>query len=132
MCVAASRCVRHENLRLRTFHFSVACIRAASKLVRDPLGQHLVGQLIRSGGGVGANYNSACHAKSRPDFAAKVTIVAEEAAEAVFWFEVFVAVDLMADVEARPLILEGRELTAIAIASAKTARRRKKEEDDEP
>lgn len=122
--------MRHENLRLRTFRYSVACIRVAATLVSHPLGRHLVGQLIRSGGGVGSNYNSACHAKSRPDFASKVSTVAEEAAEAVFWLEVFVAADLMSDPVARPLIAEGRELASIATASARTARRRKKAEGD--
>jgi hypothetical protein len=58
-------------------------------------------------------------------------IVAEEAAKAVYSLEVFVAVELMSDAVARPLIVEGSELTSIAVASAKTARRRKKEGDAE-
>jgi four helix bundle protein len=127
MSVAALRCMRHENLRLRSFRYSVSCIRAAAPLLKDPLGRLLASQLVRSGGVVEANYNSACHAKSQPDFASKIA-VAEEAAEAAYWFEMFVAVGLMTDTAARPLIIEGRELAAIAIASAKTARRRKAEE----
>jgi four helix bundle protein len=79
--------------------------------------------------GIGSNYDAACHAKSRADFAAKVTIVAEEASEAVYWLEVFVAVDLLTDAAARPLIIEGNELAAIATASARTARRRPSEGD---
>ena len=119
--------MRHDNLRHRTFQFSVSCIRAAAALLRDPLGRILANQLVRSGGGVGANYNSACHARSRPDFASKIAIVAEEAAEAAYWLELFVAVDLMTGAAAKPLIVESRELAAIAIASARTARRRKVE-----
>jgi four helix bundle protein len=84
--------MRHDNLRLRTFQFSISCIKAAAPALKDPLGRLLANQLVRSGGGVGANYNSACHAKSRPDFASKISIVAEEAAEAAYWLEVFVAV----------------------------------------
>jgi hypothetical protein len=61
-----------------------------------------------------------------------VSTVAEEAAEAVFWLEVFVACDLISDNVVRALIIEGRELTAIATASAKTARRRKRPGDAEP
>jgi four helix bundle protein len=120
--------MRHENLRLRTFQYSVSCIRAAAPLLTDPLGRLLASQLVRSGGAVGANNNSASHAKSRPDFASKIAVVAQEAAEAAYWFEMFVAVGLMADNAARALIVEGRELAAIAIASARTARRRKAEE----
>jgi hypothetical protein len=63
--------MRHDTLRIRTFHYSVACIRIARLLLTDPLGRLIVGQLVRSGGGVGSNYNSACHAKSRADFAAR-------------------------------------------------------------
>jgi four helix bundle protein len=119
--------MRHENLRLRTFQYSVACIQPARVLLTDPLGRLLLHQLVRSGGAVGANYNSACHAKSRPDFASKIAIVAEEAAEAAYWFEIFVAIGVMTEAAARPLIVESRELAAIAIASARTARRRKVE-----
>jgi hypothetical protein len=54
-------------------------------------------------------------------------VVAEEAAEAAYWLEVFVAVGLMTSAVARPLIVESRELAAIAVASARTARRRKME-----
>jgi four helix bundle protein len=89
--------MRHENLRLRTFHYSVACIRAARALLADPLGRLLANQVVRSGGAVGANYNSACHAKSRPDFASKIAVVAEEAAEAAYWFEIFVAIGVMTE-----------------------------------
>jgi four helix bundle protein len=120
--------MRHENLRVRTFHYSVACIRAARPLLADPLGRLLIGQQARSGAAVGANYNSACHARSRADFASKMGVVAEEAAEAAYWFEVFIAVGLLSGEAAKPLIIEGRELAAIAIASARTARRRKAEE----
>jgi four helix bundle protein len=84
--------------------------------------------LVRSGGAVGANYNSACHAKSRLDFASKITVVAEEAAEAAYWLEIFVALALMTDAVAKPLIIESRELAAIAVASARTARRRNVED----
>ncbi len=119
--------MRHENLRLRTFQYSLSCIQAARPLLTDPLGRVLAAQLIRSGSGVGSNYNSACHAKSRPDFASKIAVVAEEASEAAYWLEIFVALGLMTESTARVLISEGRELAAIAIASARTARRRKVE-----
>jgi hypothetical protein len=56
---------------------------------------------------------------------AKIAVVAEEAAEAVYWLEVFVALNLIVESVANPLIAESRELAAIAVASARTARRRK-------
>jgi four helix bundle protein len=113
----------HQNLRDRTFRFAVQSIRAVKPLLGDHLGRHLVGQVVRSSGGVASNYLAACHAKSRPDFAAKITVAAEEASETAMWFRLFVEVELMAASEAKPLIQEGMELTSIAIASARTARR---------
>ena len=61
--------------------------------------------------------------RSRRDFASKISIVAEEAAETSVWLRLFVALDLMKDGVAQPLAKEGEELTAIAIASAQTARK---------
>ena len=115
--------MRHDNLRDRTFNFAVATIKAVRPLINDPLGRHLVGQAIRSGAAVASNYRSACHARSRPDFASKISIVAEEAAETSVWIRLFVALELMKDGVAQPLVAESEELTAIAIASAQTARR---------
>jgi four helix bundle protein len=117
----------HQNLRDRTFQFAVHSIRAAKPLIGDPLGRHLVGQVVRSSGGVASNYLAACHAKSRPDFAAKITVVAEEASETAMWFGLLVEVELITASEAKPLIQEALELTSIAIASARTARRPRSE-----
>jgi len=120
-CVALG--MRHDNLRDRTFNYAVATIKSVRPLIDDPLGRHLVGQPIRSSAAVASNYRSACHARSRRDFASKISIVAEEAAETSVWLRLFVALELLADSVAQPLVGEGEELTAIAVASAITARR---------
>ena len=44
-------------------------------------------QMLRSGTSVGANYRSACCAKSRADFIAKMAIVQEECDETLYWME---------------------------------------------
>lgn len=125
--VVCSACrMRHDNLRDRTFSYAVATIKAVRPLINDPLGRHLVGQAIRSSAAVASNYRSACHARSRPDFASKVSIVAEEAAETSVWLRLFVALGLVADSTVQPMVSESEELTAIAIASAQTARKPKK------
>jgi four helix bundle protein len=114
--------MRHDNLRDRTFNYAVATIKAIRPLLNYPLGRHLVGQPIRSSASVASNYRSACHAKSRRDFASKISIVAEEAAETTVWLRLLVALDLLIESAARPLVSEGEELTAIA-TSAQTARK---------
>ena len=42
-------------------------------------------QLLRSATSVGANYRSACRAKSSSDMIAKLAIVEEEADESMYW-----------------------------------------------
>ena len=64
-------------------------------------------------------------APSRADFAAKVSIVAEEASETGFWFRLFVALELLAHEGAEPIVTEARELASIATASAQTAKGRR-------
>lgn len=93
--------------------------------MQDPLGRHLAGQLFRAASGVAANYDGACHAKSRRDFAAKISIVAEEASESAVWLRIFVEIGVMKDSEVRSLVIEANELAAIATASARTARGRR-------
>jgi four helix bundle protein len=121
----------HENLKDRTFQFAVTTIRAAKPLVGDPLGKHLIGQVVRSSGGVASNYGAACHAKSRPDFAAKISTMAEDAAETVLWLRLFTELGLLATAVTQPLVQEGNELTSIAIASARTARRPRRDQRDQ-
>ena len=70
-----------------------------------------------------SNYTSACHAESRTDFAAKISIVAEEASETVLWLRLIVELELLKVTAVQPLISEGEELAAIAVSSARTARR---------
>lgn len=116
----------YQHLKDRTFRFAVDSIKAARPLLADQLGRHLVGQVVRSSSSVAANYDAASNAQSRPAFASKVAVVAEEASETGLWFRLFVALDLMPAERALPLIREARELTSIAVASAQTARGRRK------
>lgn len=82
----------------------------------------LVKQLLRAATAVGANYRSACHAKSRADFIAKVSIAEEEADEVQYWLEVMLELNLLDRDTFGPLHREAQELTAIFVASGKTAK----------
>jgi four helix bundle protein len=79
-------------------------------------------QLLRSGTSVGANYRSACRARSRPDFISKVGIAIEEADESLYWMEILIQAGIMGKNTLVPLMQEGNELIAILTASVKTAR----------
>jgi four helix bundle protein len=62
----------------------------ASELPSDRLGTAIGNQLKRSGASVGANFRSACRARSKADMASKLGIVVEEADEVQYWLEMMV------------------------------------------
>jgi four helix bundle protein len=72
---------------------------------------------------VGANYRAVCRAKSTADFISKFSNVLEEADETAFWIELLVDALKVRPQEARGLLREANELTAIAVTSINTARR---------
>lgn len=82
-------------------------------------------QLVRSATSVGANYRSACRAKSIADFIVKMAIVEEEADECLYWMELLVESGPVPKGHLTDLMGEADELTAITVASIKTARNRR-------
>ena len=114
-----------EELKKRTKKFALQVIEAVNKFPRTMPGEIVGRQVVRSATSVGANYRSACRAKSHADFISKLGIVEEEADESLYWLELAVDAKLMAANDAAPLIKEADELTAIFTASRKTARKSK-------
>lgn len=113
----------NENLKRRTKRFALDVIKFVESLPKDETGRVLGRQLLRSGTSVGANYRSACRAKSTPDFISKLGNVEEEADESSYWLELLVEAGNVTQLKAEPLIREANELVAIAIASINTARK---------
>jgi four helix bundle protein len=85
-------------------------------------GQIISRQLLRSATSVGANYRAACRAQSRAEFAAKLSIVVEEADETLYWLELLKESGFIQPERLRELIKEADELVAIATSSRKTAK----------
>jgi len=79
-------------------------------------------QLIRSATSVGANYRSACRAKSTADIIAKLSLVEEEADESLFWMELIVESGLLPQEKLTNLMSETNEILAMTVASIKTLR----------
>ena len=80
------------------------------------------GQLVRCSTSVAANYRAVCVAQSKAGFISKMSIEIEEVDESHFWLEFIVDESLMERRLVEPLLREANELTAIFIASRKTAR----------
>jgi four helix bundle protein len=73
------------ELRKRTKRFALDVMRFTEALPRKRTTDVIGKQLLRCGTSVGANYRSACRARSKPDFISKMGIVLEEADEALYW-----------------------------------------------
>lgn len=82
--------------------------------------------MLRSGTSVGAQYREAIRAKSVADFVSKIEGSLREIEETRYWLELMIESELLRDVEKiHVLMKEASELTAILVASARTAKRGK-------
>ena len=113
----------------RTKKFTIDCWILCSKLPKTREFNAYVNQLIRCSSSVGANYRASQRAKSTPDFINKLKIVEEEADESHFFLELLLDISTLENLniqaEINPLVKEANEITAIIVASIKTARTNK-------
>jgi len=114
-----------KELQCRTKQFALRVIRLVEALPRRRTAQVIGNQLLRSATSVAANYRAACRARSQADFVHKLGIVEEEADESLFWLEMVVETNLMPEARVQDLIQEADELTAIFVASRKTAKKKR-------
>jgi four helix bundle protein len=117
-----SRIERARELQDRTKRFAIAVIQFFSRLPKMEPARILGRQLIRSGTSVAANYRAACRARSAADFISKISIVAEEADETLFWLELIVESRLLEARTVEPLIAGCAELLKVFSASLATAK----------
>jgi len=112
-----------DQLKDRTKQFSLRVIRLVEALPKTRTATVIGMQLLRCATSVGANYRAACRAQSRADFAAKMSIVETEADESVFWLEILTEAGILKKPLVSQLVKEANELTAIAVASRRTAKK---------
>src|SRR5205814_4063146 len=84
-----------EQLRDRTKRFALRVIRLFRALPKTDEARVIGRQMLRSGTSVGANYRAVCRARSRKEFISKISVVVEEADEAVFWFELLIEAQIV-------------------------------------
>ena len=115
-----------EELRRRMFGLAVRSIAFVRALPKGTVEFRLGGQLIDSGTSVPAQYRAACRAQSTRDFIAKIKKLEEEADESALWLALLRAAGLPDRLKSESDALEDEfsQVTAIAVASAKTARAR--------
>lgn len=116
------------QLKARTKAFALRVITLVDALPNKRSAEVIGRQLQRSATSVGANYRSACRGRSRKEFVAKLGIVEEEADESGYWIELLAESGLISGKRVADLTREADELTAIMVASIKTARAKAKTE----
>jgi len=116
--------MNEPQMKDRTKQFALRIWKMADALPTSRSGNAIANQIVRSSTSVAANYRALCRSKSRADFINKTSIVEEEADESGFWLEMIVDAGLMSDARVKPLVQEANEITAMLVASRKTAIRR--------
>jgi four helix bundle protein len=102
-----------KELELRTKTFAIRVIKFVANLPKNRVTDVLGFQLLKAGTSIGANYSEANRAESRNDFIHKIGIVSKEAAETMYWLELFKETDLANSKELEWLYNESNELLAI-------------------
>lgn len=111
-----------NTLRTRTKQFALRVMKLVDALPNTRGGDIIGRQLFRSGTSVGANYRAAQRGRSRAEFCAKLGIVEEECDESSYWLELLVESGMVAEELLADLMREANEITAMVVASIRTAR----------
>jgi four helix bundle protein len=77
------------NIAEASFNFSVRIINIVKCMPLDSINNILSRQLIKSSTSIGAQIREARHAESKADFIHKLSIAQKEAAETLYWLELF-------------------------------------------
>ena len=111
-----------KELQSRTKAFALRVIKLVDALPRSTAGWIIGRQLLRSATSVGANDRAACRAQSHAKFAAKLSIVVEEADGSLYWLELLQESGLIKPRQSTELIKRANEIVAINVAARKTAK----------
>lgn len=117
---------QQTDLKERTKAFALKIIKLVETLPRRGTAEVVGRQLLRSGTSVGANYRSACRARSTADFISKMGIVEEETDESLYWMELLIEAGIVKSENLDFVMKEADELLAITVASINTAKKRRK------
>ena len=101
------------DLEERTARFGEATIQFAKKVPHNAVTIPLIGQLVKAGTSVGANYCEADDAVSKKEFRNKIGTCKKEARESKYWLRMIAAAEPETKAAARPLWTEAKELHLI-------------------
>lgn len=111
------------DLEERLLNYAAEIVRLTGQLPANRAGNHVAGQLLRSGTSPLPNHGEAQAAESRDDFIHKLSICLKELRESRRWLRLILRVPLIREnnrIEA--LVVETEELIRIFAKSIKTAK----------
>ncbi len=112
------------DLEDRLIEFAVLIIEISESLNNTKAGNHLSGQLVRSGTSPALQYGEAQSAESRNDFIHKIKILLKELRESLVALKIVQRVPLTDKRDlVEKVLIECNELIAIFVKSIETARR---------
>ncbi len=113
------------DLRNRTKAYALRMVKLYQNLPKSSEVQVIGKQILRSGSSLGAQYREACRAKSPADFINKMEGSLQELDETGYWLELLSESGIMPADQLADLRKENGELTAIFVASVRTAKKNK-------
>lgn len=115
------------DLEERLLEYSVRIIRLVESLPNSRTGNHIAGQLLRSGTSPYPNHGEAQAAESSKDFIHKLSISLKELRETRRWLKLVQRIPLIAKPETlNELLLETEALIKIFVTSIKTVEKKQK------
>ncbi len=121
--MAKERDQRKYDLQERLIGFAVRILNLVEALPDSRTGNHVSGQLIRSGTSPAPNYGEAQSAESRKDFIHKMKISLKELRETQVWLLIILRKPLIDPLDELTLLIkEADELISIFVSCIKTAK----------
>ena len=115
--------MKKYDLEDRFIDFTIRISNVVEEIDNSKLGNHIAGQLIRSGSSPALNYGEAQSAESRKDFAHKLKIILKELKESRVCLKIIERKPLIPNTKKlTPIMKETEELIAIIYKSIETAK----------
>jgi four helix bundle protein len=102
-----------EELADRLINFAARIGKVVDALPDTRMGRHVAGQLVRCGTSPAPNYEEACAAESRADFAHKLSICLKELRESRCWIRLITKTEMLTEHKMSELLDECEQLCNI-------------------
>ena len=115
-----------DELSQRLIDFAARIGKVVDALPDSRMGRHVAGQLVRCGTSPAPNYEEACAAESRADFAHKLSICLKELRESRCWIRLIIKTEMLTEHKMAELLDECSQLCNIIARSIVTAKENRK------